>query len=411
MHPTPAATTTLDGPQLAGRLEALDRWLTDEAPLWSVPPFRVWRAPWQDADGELGALAAWVDGLDEATVARLEADPAAPVGAPSAWSARVAQARALVSVGPVAVEAATADRAPRIKARKGAQVAGFLAAAGHALRDGEGPIVEWCSGRGHLGRALAERTGRSALLLERDPSLCAPPHGAPEHARVGHRCVDVLDDAVHAVLPDGASYVGLHACGRLTDRLLDVALVRGAQAIAAAPCCPHRLFGRDRYLPRSRPGRVSRLALGPETLRLAVLDDVVASPRQRALRHREHLLRVAVDLLVREATGLDAYRAFPSVRPAQVDRPLAEFVAWAQRTYDLPLPAVWDPERVERAAADRLRRIRAAALVRALARRPLELWLVLDRAASLVEAGMHVTVGTFCAREVSPRNLLMVARA
>ena len=73
--------------------------------------------------------------------------------------------------------------------------------------------------------------------------------------------------------------------------------------------------------------------------------------------------------------------------------------------------STFDPDAVEREAAEEVRRIRALGLVRMLARRPLELWLILDRAQSLVEAGWDVTVGTFCPREATPRNLLILARA
>ncbi|MFT6395720.1 MAG: hypothetical protein ACJAYU_000462 [Bradymonadia bacterium] len=48
-------------------------------------------------------------------------------------------------------------------------------------------------------------------------------------------------------------------------------------------------------------------------------------------------------------------------------------------------------------------------MVRAIYRRPIELWLVLDRAHRLAEAGRPVLVGQFCEREVSPRNLMILS--
>jgi hypothetical protein len=44
-----------------------------------------------------------------------------------------------------------------------------------------------------------------------------------------------------------------------------------------------------------------------------------------------------------------------------------------------------------------------------LFRRPLELWLVLDRALYLQERGYEVKLGTFCAPTLTPRNVLLVA--
>jgi hypothetical protein len=44
-----------------------------------------------------------------------------------------------------------------------------------------------------------------------------------------------------------------------------------------------------------------------------------------------------------------------------------------------------------------------------LFRRPLELWLNLDRALFLAEQGYFVRLGTFCDTSLTPRNLLLLA--
>ena len=407
MPASPPEPAPLTGDALVERLRGLDGWLTQRAPLWTPRPFVTWRPAWWDDEPE---LAAWVQAVDEGTLGALEASSWADADLPARLASLAAEADALTSLAPLAA-AASPPAARGLKSRKGEQIGGFLSATEHALRGGDAVVVEWCAGRGHLGRTLSERLDRRALLLERDPDLCAPARGVVERPGVRHVCVDVLADAVHAALPAQAAFVGLHACGRLTDRMLDVALAHGAAAIAAAPCCAHRLFGAPHYAPRSALGRVSALTLDPSALRLSVMDDVVVSPRQRARRQREHWLRVAVDLLAREATGDDVHFSFPSLGAAEVDLPLGDFVRGVQRRHGLPLPASWDPDRVGQAATAQLRVIRAGAVVRALARRPLELWLALDRAQSLVEAGLDVHVGTFCARAATPRNVLIVARA
>ncbi|MNT60344.1 hypothetical protein D3C72_1979200 [compost metagenome] len=48
-------------------------------------------------------------------------------------------------------------------------------------------------------------------------------------------------------------------------------------------------------------------------------------------------------------------------------------------------------------------------LVRGLFRRPLEVWLLLDRALYLEEQGYAVRLGTFCDYHLTPRNLLLLA--
>jgi len=56
-----------------------------------------------------------------------------------------------------------------------------------------------------------------------------------------------------------------------------------------------------------------------------------------------------------------------------------------------------------------LREVSALDLVRFLFRRPLEIWLALDRALFLQEQGYQVELGTFCPRHATPRNILIVA--
>jgi len=47
--------------------------------------------------------------------------------------------------------------------------------------------------------------------------------------------------------------------------------------------------------------------------------------------------------------------------------------------------------------------------VRGLFRRPLEMWLVLDRALFLQENGYQAQVGRFCETALTPRNLMVLA--
>lgn len=57
----------------------------------------------------------------------------------------------------------------------------------------------------------------------------------------------------------------------------------------------------------------------------------------------------------------------------------------------------------------RLAEVRNLELLRGLFRRPLEVWLVLDRALFLQEQGYAIEVGTFCEPSLTPRNLMLLA--
>ena len=53
--------------------------------------------------------------------------------------------------------------------------------------------------------------------------------------------------------------------------------------------------------------------------------------------------------------------------------------------------------------------VRNLELVRGLFRRPLEIWLLLDRALYMQEAGYRVEIGLFCPAALTPRNILLIA--
>ena len=65
--------------------------------------------------------------------------------------------------------------------------------------------------------------------------------------------------------------------------------------------------------------------------------------------------------------------------------------------------------RIEKIEVVRRGEVRRLELIRHAFRRALEIWLVLDLALGLEDAGFEATVGTFCPRSLTPRNLMVLA--
>jgi hypothetical protein len=64
----------------------------------------------------------------------------------------------------------------------------------------------------------------------------------------------------------------------------------------------------------------------------------------------------------------------------------------------------------EQAGWRRQREVMRLSIVRHAFRRSLEVWLVLDLAIFLEGQGYDVQLGSFCARQLTPRNLLISAQ-
>ena len=119
--------------------------------------------------------------------------------------------------------------------------------------------------------------------------------------------------------------------------------------------------------------------------------------------------RLAFDLLQRQLRSIDEYLPTPSLPPAWLDKSFANYCQDLAALKQLPTPAKQDWQQLEQQGWQRLAEVRNLELLRGLFRRPLELWLLLDRALYLQEHGYTVRLGTFCSRQQSPRNLLLLA--
>lgn len=407
-------SAALDTPEaLERRLRALAETLQVHRGLWEPAPFMGLPAGWE---GRYPQVAAWVEGLPEAEIDRLEADigaAAADPGAPEALSRWLAEADALTALEPWP-RAPLAGPLPtlQVAARKGEQIRCFVEAVLPHLPE-RGPLVDWCAGKGHLGRALCVASGRSARALELDAALVRS--GEALAAKLGvpgmeFVAADATTPAARQALVGATGAVALHACGHLGDHLMRGAAEAGLGFLAVAPCCYWRLGGAVVYTPRSTAGRETDLRLDLSRLRLACHEERTGTPRQFAERRRRMAWRLGLDLLNRAVTGRAVYTTPPVGFRDLLNLPFREFCEGVSARLGVALPARWHAEEAEAAGWAEVRRVRAHGLVRAPFRRPLELWLALDRALALVEAGYRVRLGTFCVDALTPRNLLIVAQ-
>ena len=377
---------------------------------WRPRPFVGDPLRWRAANP---GLAAWTDGLDEADIERLEEADLRSPEVPArlrTWAEEAADLTRVPSLVSTGIDLEPpAHRPPRrVRGRKWQQVHALGSTALHAL-NGARPSrwVEWCSGKSHLGRGLSRATGVGLTALERDGGLCLAGRaevadGDPEVRFVD---IDIHDPGVGEWVPERAAIVGLHACGDLTDALVRTGAARSASLILAAPCCPQRRED-GTYGPMSAAGRARGLALDRPSLLLAVSSEVVGGARILRLRRQAMVWRAAFSALLGSR-----YYSLPSVPDSAMAGGFRSFAeGWAAHEA-LDLPTRWDEAATLAEGARRARRARARGLVRSPFRAALELWTVLDRADWLQEQGRDASVGRFCPRAVTPRNLVVVSRA
>ena len=389
--------------QHTDRFLQLQRCLADHQALWRPAPFHQVRPAWTRSHP---ALAAEVLALDEAVLEVLAADPDAAGDWLGRWLPGLTELRALSRFGPLPrrdLPAAGGLAAGSVPARKGRQIEAFAAVA-PALR---APVVEWCAGKGHLGRHLALADGVEVHSLERDPVLCGEADRLAGRAGVRQHseCVDVLATGMARRLRD-REVVALHACGELHRSLVRGAERAGALGYRIAPCCYHH--GVDsRYRPLSAP---AALTLDSAELRLAVTDLVTAPAGVRRRLARDQIWKLGFKAMA-DGLQLPLKATFRPVPTAWLAGDFEQFCRALAAREGVRLPERLEPDRWLVAGERRRAELRRLELVRHAFRRSLEAWLVLDLAVAFEVAGFAVILGEFCARELTPRNLMLLARA
>jgi len=384
------------------RFAALDAFLIEHQGLWRPRPFTHRQLPWE---AEHPALSQW---LRQRSLADAETAHNQPhdLPAPAPFPQLAAQALALSAVDnlpTVPLEPARPRLNVDVPGRKWQQIEAFGAALSFAATPTH--WLDWCAGKGHLGRRLLH-TGQQLTCLEYDPALIAAGQALSDHhgLPVTHRLQDVMAD-----VPLSAEHtpVALHACGDLHVRLLQAASAAGCKQLALAPCCYNRISA-DRYQALSGPGRASALQLSIDDLGLPLSETVTAGARVRRQRDSSMARRLGFDRLQRELRGCDDYLPTPSLPSAWLDKPFADYCRELATLKGLSTGAQ-DWAALEAHGWQRLAEVRNLELLRGLFRRPLELWLVLDRALFLIENRYRVEVGSFCEPALTPRNLMVLA--
>lgn len=389
----------------AVRRDRLGALIERGSPYWRPQPYVCVNPPWCEA---LPQLVAELLALDDAQTARLAADDAARYELLRRHLPEFDEIAALSEL-PVASGVPLRDLGAHfdwaIPGRKRAQIEAFCAAVGRPLAG----VVDWCAGKGHLGRLIAAQWGVDVVGLERDTALIDDSDRLARRARQGTQCAEAVDvlagDAPVSRLA-GRHVVALHACGDLHRNLVREAIAASAAAIDFAPCCYDRLSAASL---ESAAGAVPALSFGRVDLKLAVTGTTTAAPRETALREQESRWKLAFMTLMADGHEL-TYRPLRAVPTAWLREDFRSFCRQLAEREDLLLPSLADFAKAEAAGETRWRRAERLNLLRFGWRRAIEVWLVLDLAAALENAGYTVRVATFCDAVLTPRNLLVSGR-
>ncbi|ENM5761671.1 methyltransferase [Vibrio mimicus] len=390
----------------------LDSFLTQTQPFWRYEAFHACRAealPW---GVQYPALDQWLNSLSLQEIEEYKADPERLTQILTEFFPSLAEIKGTMTVAkppymPSLPLPKHFDKG--IPGRKWQQIEamGKVLIAHHQGKQ----WLEWCSGKGYLGRILASVSQQPVVSFEYQAELCHSGQQEADALKLPMRFVQgdaFANDSVN-LFEQVTHAVALHACGDLHVRMLQYATSAGVEAISFSPCCYH-LTHDEHYQAMSSVAQNSVLKLTRQELRLPLQETVTGGERVKRHRQQEMIYRLGFDALLSQQFGFSSYVSVPSIQKSQLSLGFAAFCVWASKEKSISLDLECaDFAYFEHIGFQRFWQMERVSLVQEGFRRLLEIWLVLDKALYLQEKGYHVSVSEFCERQVTPRNLVVNA--
>ncbi|MGY0615667.1 methyltransferase [Vibrio sp. FJH11] len=384
--------------------------LIEHQSLWRFDPFQssIHSAlPWQE---QYPNLCQWLATLSPLQIERLKTKPEQALAEISLYLPVLQKLADCTQLDAISLSGLELERGldSGIPGRKLEQIVAMGEAAILNHRGEE--WLEWCSGKGYLGRILTTQTEQPVTSFEYQQALCDSGQQIADehHWKMAFIQGDAFHASAKAVFKPTQHAVALHACGDLHVRLLQYGCESGVAAMTISPCCYHLIQG-VAYQALSEAGQTSTLILSKQELRIPLQQTVTGGERVRRHRQREMVFRLGFDLITRQVLGFDEYQPVPSIRKSQLSEGFEAFCLWAAEQKGITMNRKIDFDQFEALAEARFWQMERMSLIQLVFQRPLEIWLALDKALYLEERGYRARLLEFCAKSVTPRNILLCA--
>lgn len=390
------------------RFKILDSFLLEHQVYWRSEPFHLCQTqqrPWVDVNRP---LVDWLNSLSIENIQILKEQPQALVEELIGFLPELEEANQNIQFTFTAHKGLTLPRGTEdgIPGRKLQQIVSM----GEALLEHHHgkEWLEWCSGKGFLGRILSQQSKQKVTSFEWQQSLCESGQKIADAQRLDMTFVqgDALSESADDVFNTDQHAVALHACGDLHVELVKKSVSHGLPAVTISPCCYH-LIRNENYQAMSSVAKSSDLTLSKSDLRIPLQETVTGGERVKRHRQLEMSYRLGFSQLLKAERSINEYIPVPSIKKSELSEGFESFCLWAAEVKNISLCSGIDFESYLVQGEALFWEMEKLSLVQQVFRRPLEVWLALDRAIYLQEQGYEVTLEEFCERSVTPRNLLI----
>ncbi len=384
------------------QLQRLDQQLREYEWLWRPQPFKEVRPVWCQ---RVPALAEALLALSDEQHTLLTQDNVALFTLLETHIPGISEFVALTTVT-MGEALALAEQGPHfsrdIPGRKWQQIQMFASRVGEIQH----PVLEWCGGKGHLGRLLAAQWQQPVTTAEWNADLCATGEKLASRTQVKQqfKIVDLLGPIPQDLVKQQHG-IALHACGELHRVFIRQAIDKGLPAVDLVPCCYYQTPS-EIYAPFT-PGL--KLQLDYNGLRLAITETITSNASEILKRDQDMAWKLGYQMILQQEMKLP-YKPMKPVPKQWLKGSFQQLCEKLAERHQIQLPAHINWHDYQSQGEQRLKETMRLGLPRHALRRAIELWLVLDMACHLERHGYTTTIQTFCEREITPRNLLLSGR-
>jgi hypothetical protein len=284
-------------------------------------------------------------------------------------------------------------------------------------------ILDIGGGIGLLAQTLVNQYDLNVTSLDMDSTLQET--GSKRHKKNAHHKgnqvsfvnakVTSQDVSFRNLLTPQSITVGLHTCGPLAVEQIQASYEKKIQGIINLGCCYYKLgqHGENQNLSKTAQTQLAGpLVFNHFALTLASRGHRKISKKDYDLKLKVKFYRYAMHFLLHDHYGLRSMVTLGNSHPHLYQQSFGTYALEQLRR--LNLTPIHDPEELESFYQEPERqklihKMLTAGFIRNALGRPIELYLLLDRALYLKEHGYQTQLLSFFQEDLSPRNLGIIA--
>ncbi len=287
-------------------------------------------------------------------------------------------------------------------------------------------IVDIGGGVGHLARILAHYGSIETYTIDRDKKFQEagmmrakkyrlPKNSKPlhfENLTFGEAQKDSKDEEKLKNIVNQNSFVmGLHTCGALAHKVMETSVKFRATGLLNFGCCYHKMNPEIDFPISNIYKKEDHLHLNIFAMTLATRAHVEKTFHDFVTKRRVKYYRYALHFWLYHKLGITDCFSVGETHTRDYHGAFSTYALKKLKELKMPLPNASELDEFYEAESKKplLKKIYLTNIIRWSIGRPLELYILLDRALYLEEKGLKVELKAFFDEELSPRNIGILA--